>query len=60
MKSAKIVKIILFIIGATLVLHSRVLNELELNFNEKECYIGMGLILIALFRKIRLTIQELI
>lgn len=59
-KSVMFVKAVLFIVGLFLFIHSGVLNELNLHFNETESLIGLVLILLSLFRFIRTTIKSLI
>lgn len=60
MTVVKGIKIGATVIGTVLALHSGALNELTLECNDMEFYIGLGFLAIGLTKFIRTTIKELI
>lgn len=58
MKSIKIVKVLMFVIGLILIAKSGLVNDFTLSFNQTECYIGFGLIIASLFKRVRLFIKQ--
>ena len=55
----KLINRIIGVVGALMVLHSQVLNELTPTFNEKECYVGLILLCIAFRKQILEDIKDM-